>query len=60
MLHMTRKMQNMTHAQELVTLRTGRDVPDLLRELYVTEGTIPGRHRRDPRRQPEHGRHVAP
>jgi transposase len=38
MLHMTRKMQNMTHAQELVTLRTGRDVPDLLRELYVTEG----------------------
>lgn len=30
-----RNTPNLTHAQELVTLRTGRQVPDLLRELYV-------------------------
>lgn len=36
MLHMPRKMQNPTHAQSLVSLRTGREVPDLLHELYVT------------------------
>jgi hypothetical protein len=35
MMHMSRKMQNLTHAQELVTLRTGRPLADLLRELYV-------------------------
>lgn len=37
---------NLTHAQELVTLRTGRAVPDLLRELYVerrlSQDTIAG------------------
>ena len=38
MLHMSRKMQNPTHAQALVTLRTGREVPDLLREMYVERG----------------------
>jgi DNA-binding MarR family transcriptional regulator len=35
MMHMSRKTPNMTHAQELVTLRTGRDLAELLRELYV-------------------------
>lgn len=35
MLHEMRNTPNLTHAQELVTLRTGRQVPDLLRELYV-------------------------
>jgi DNA-binding transcriptional regulator LsrR (DeoR family) len=35
---MTRKVQTMTHAQELVTLRTGRAVPDLLRDLYLAQG----------------------
>ena len=29
---------NRTHAQQLVTLRTGRDVADLLRDLYVSQG----------------------
>jgi DNA-binding XRE family transcriptional regulator len=38
MLHMSRKMQNLTHAQELVTLRTGRPLGDLLTELYVQKG----------------------
>jgi DNA-binding XRE family transcriptional regulator len=38
MMHMSRKMQNRTHAQELVTLRTGRQLPDLLHELYVERG----------------------
>lgn len=33
-----RNTSNLTHAQELVTLRTGRPVPDLLRELYVERG----------------------
>ena len=33
-----RKEQNLTHAQELVTLRTGRAVADLLREMYVRDG----------------------
>lgn len=28
---------NPTHAQELVSLRTGREVPDLLRDLYVNQ-----------------------
>lgn len=37
MMHMPRKMRNRTHAQELVTLRTGRDVPELLREMYVRD-----------------------
>lgn len=35
MMHNMRKMQNPTHAQALVTLRTGREIPDLLHELYV-------------------------
>jgi len=38
MLHMTRKMQNQTHAQELVALRTGRSVEENLRDLYVKRG----------------------
>jgi DNA-binding transcriptional regulator LsrR (DeoR family) len=38
MMHMSHKTQNLTHAQELVTLRTGRPVGDLLRELYVDKG----------------------
>ncbi|MBA3584098.1 MAG: hypothetical protein H0W36_06140 [Gemmatimonadetes bacterium] len=38
MWQVTRKMQNPTHAQALVTLRTGREVPDLLRDLYVNQG----------------------
>lgn len=38
MCPMTRKMQNMTHAQQLVTLRTGRSVSELLRDLYLREG----------------------
>lgn len=38
MCTVTRKMQNLTHAQELVTLRTGRTVPDLLRDMYVRDG----------------------
>lgn len=33
MQRMTRKQQNLTHAQELVRLRTGREVADLLREM---------------------------
>jgi transposase len=37
MLHMSRKMQNPTHAQALVTLRTGRELPDLLQDLYVVQ-----------------------
>lgn len=37
MMHMTRKQQSLTHAQELVTLRTGRPVAELLRELYVRD-----------------------
>lgn len=43
MLHMSRKMQNLTHAQELVTLRTGRQLPDLLRDLHergLSQGAI--------------------
>lgn len=35
MMHEMRNPPNLTHAQELVTLRTGRQVPELLRELYV-------------------------
>lgn len=33
MMHMTHK----THAQEAVALRTGRDLGELLTELYVTK-----------------------
>lgn len=29
---------NRTHAQQLVTLRTGREIPDLLRDLYLSQG----------------------
>jgi predicted transcriptional regulator len=32
---MSRKPPNPTHAQALVTLRTGKAIPDLLSELYV-------------------------
>jgi DNA-binding XRE family transcriptional regulator len=35
---MTRKMQNQTHAQELVELRMGRPIADVLRDLYVVRG----------------------
>jgi DNA-binding XRE family transcriptional regulator len=41
MLIMTQDMSNTpnrTHAQNLVTLRTGREVADLLRDLYVSQG----------------------
>lgn len=37
MRRMTRKQQNRTHAQELVALRTGRPVADVLRDLYVDQ-----------------------
>ncbi len=37
MLRKMRNTPNLTHAQALVTLRTGREVPDLLRDLYVTQ-----------------------
>ncbi len=35
---MLRNAPNRTHAQELVTLRTGQPVDELLRELYVGRG----------------------
>ena len=35
---MTRKMQNQTHAQELVALRMGRPIADVLHDLYVVRG----------------------
>lgn len=35
---MLRKTPNLTHAQELVSLRTGREPGDVLRELYVEQG----------------------
>jgi hypothetical protein len=38
MMPMLRKTPNRTHAQELVTLRTGKPVDQLLRELYVDRG----------------------
>jgi DNA-binding transcriptional regulator LsrR (DeoR family) len=38
MMRMSRKMQTLTHAQELVRLRTGREPSDFLRERYVVEG----------------------
>jgi DNA-binding XRE family transcriptional regulator len=38
MTPMSRKIHNPTHAQALVQLRTGRDLPELLEELYVGEG----------------------
>jgi DNA-binding transcriptional regulator YiaG len=38
MMHMSRKMQSLTHAQELVRLRTGRELPDLLREMSQVRG----------------------
>jgi DNA-binding XRE family transcriptional regulator len=38
MLHAMRNTPNPTHAQQLVALQTGREVPDLLRELYVEQG----------------------
>lgn len=34
---MSRNTPNRTHAQELVSLRTGREPRELLQELYVTE-----------------------
>lgn len=37
MLHMSRKMQTTTHAQDAVSLRNGgRAIADLLHEMYVT------------------------
>ena len=38
MQQMLRKTPNLTHAQELVSLRTGRQPADVLRELYVEQG----------------------
>ena len=38
MLTMLRKTPTQTHAQELVTLRTGKTPGELLRELYVEQG----------------------
>jgi DNA-binding CsgD family transcriptional regulator len=38
MMHDMRNTPNRTHAQQLVTLRTGREVADLLRDLYVSQG----------------------
>lgn len=38
MLHIMRNTPNHTHAQELVTLRTGKPVEIALRELYVEQG----------------------
>lgn len=38
MMHMTRNTPNLTHAQELVSLHTGRPVHEVLREMYVVEG----------------------
>jgi DNA-binding MarR family transcriptional regulator len=38
MMRMTRNTPNLTHAQELVALRTGRPVADVLRDLYVRDG----------------------
>lgn len=35
MMQEMRNTPNLTHAQELVTLRTGRQVADLLHEMYV-------------------------
>lgn len=35
MLHMLRNAPNRTHAQELVTLRTGRPIGELLRDMYL-------------------------
>jgi hypothetical protein len=37
MQRMLRNAPNRTHAQELVTLRNGRPVEELLRELYVEQ-----------------------
>ena len=37
MMQEMRNPPNPTHAQALVTLRTGRQVPDLLRDLYVAQ-----------------------
>lgn len=37
MMHEMRNTPNPTHAQELVALRTGRQVPELLRDLYVVQ-----------------------
>lgn len=31
-------LPNRTHAQALIELRSGRDLSDLLRELYVVQG----------------------
>jgi orotate phosphoribosyltransferase-like protein len=39
---MLRNTQKLTHAQEAVTLRTGREVADLLRELHVDRGLSQG------------------
>ena len=35
MMREMRNPPNPTHAQQLVALRTGRDLPELLQELYV-------------------------
>lgn len=42
MMPMLRKTQNLTHAQEAVTLRTGRQIVDLLREMHIDRGLSQG------------------
>lgn len=37
MLPMQRKTPKRTHAQELVRLRTGRELPELLHDLWVEQ-----------------------
>ncbi len=37
-MHGMTAMQPTTHAQELVALRYGRPVPDLLREMHLSRG----------------------
>lgn len=42
MLHKMTTAPNRTHAQELVALRTGRDLGELLREMHVERGLSQG------------------
>jgi predicted transcriptional regulator len=38
MMHEMSKTPNPTHAQQLVTLRAGKPVEEVLRDLYVEQG----------------------
>ena len=42
MLHEMTTAPNRTHAQELIALRTGRDLEGLLREMHVDRGLSQG------------------